>query len=671
MKVFSHTFTFLVLLVFTVGVFAAGVTDRTFGVNGAISVPVASQSRLIDVLSLTDGKILVVTQIDGQFLSLVRILENGSIDTTFGNNGTKLIPSTNFLINDAQLQADGKVVLVGTYKPFIDNTITDFLVIRLTPDGNYDPTFSGGMVTVNQGSNDDLYKLDIHANGKIVAVGHTTDLGGQEALFQFNADGTLDTTFGGGGFYFYKYPTFSPTNQYLFGRWGDIVALADGRALTGTSFSYAEGGRIKSGYTLHMLTPTGAPDLGFGTQGRLGDSGSYVEVSNPGIGFDYSPDGKICVANHDGIRLFSSSGIFIRNLPFDGGPVVSMANGELLVSGRTGGVGDFRTYSQSGLIGKAVDSGTPYPTFNGKIVTALMNSSAGTLTIRRYSRLSSQGTLSVDFDKDERADLSFQRGSELRGVYSGSTAPIDLQLPSGSRVVPGLSEIYDPNAFRLSRSVISSYARAATSGENGRYFMRIPYTSFTFSSSWGIVGDIPVGGDFNGNGTADHTVFRPSDGVWYSAFGPRYVQWGTAGDKPVPADYDYDGITDFAVYRPSTGTWWVLKSSGGSFAVTFGLADDIPLTGDYDGDGFADLTVYRPSEGNWYQQLTTEGFRVTRFGLPTDKPVPGDYDGDGRHDIALYRAGVWYLLKSTEGFAAVTMPNTLPTDVPVSVRFDE
>lgn len=106
-------------------------------------------------------------------------------------------------------------------------------------------------------------------------------------------------------------------------------------------------------------------------------------------------------------------------------------------------------------------------------------------------------------------------------------------------------------------------------------------------------------------------------------------------------------------------------------AFKFGVADDIPLTGDYDGDGFADLTVYRASEGNWYQQLTTEGYRVTRFGLPTDKPVPGDYDGDGRHDIALYRAGVWYLLKSTEGFAAVTIPNTLPTDVPVSVRFDE
>ncbi len=74
-------------------------------------------------------------------------------------------------------------------------------------------------------------------------------------------------------------------------------------------------------------------------------------------------------------------------------------------------------------------------------------------------------------------------------------------------------------------------------------------------------------GDFDGDGRADVTIYRPEDGVWYilkssANFGAGMAyQWGTSTDIPVAGDYDGDGRSDIAVWRPETGVWWVLTSS--------------------------------------------------------------------------------------------------------------
>jgi hypothetical protein len=170
----------------------------------------------------------------------------------------------------------------------------------------------------------------------------------------------------------------------------------------------------------------------------------------------------------------------------------------------------------------------------------------------------------------------------------------------------------------------------------GEWFVRNQFTVV-----WGGSGDIPVPGDYNGDGITDVAVFRPSTGEWFVR-GQFTMQWGGSGDIPVPGDYNGDGITDVAIYRPGTGQWWITGHGPGFPAVVgFGAAGDIPVPGDYNGDGLTDIAVFRPSTGEWLVQ----GLFTVVFGVSGDIPVPADFNGDGVLDLAVYRpsTGEWWI----------------------------
>lgn len=194
----------------------------------------------------------------------------------------------------------------------------------------------------------------------------------------------------------------------------------------------------------------------------------------------------------------------------------------------------------------------------------------------------------------------------------------------------------------------------------GTWYLLLNNGTSPFIQLWGILGDKPIPGDYNGDGRRDLSVWRPSDRTWYIQHlqdGIRTEKFGRSSDIPVPGDYDGDKVTDIAVFRPSVGGWGIKPSGGGNLIKQkWGLPGDVPVPADYDGDGKTDLAIWRPSEGNWYLLFSSGGFLVQLWGLPGDTLVPADYDGDGRADIAVWRPseGNWYILNSSGGFTITT-----------------
>jgi hypothetical protein len=156
--------------------------------------------------------------------------------------------------------------------------------------------------------------------------------------------------------------------------------------------------------------------------------------------------------------------------------------------------------------------------------------------------------------------------------------------------------------------------------------------------------------DFDGDHLTDLGALyqgrSPLDSLWFavssSGGSPFQIYFGDSTDVPVPGDYDGDGKTDAVIYRPATGLWYGPRTGAAAIAIqlTLGQSGDVPVPGDYDGDGKTDPAIYRPSSGLFFATLSGGGTKSSTFGAPSDVPAPRDYDGDGRTDFAIYRPNV-------------------------------
>jgi len=200
-----------------------------------------------------------------------------------------------------------------------------------------------------------------------------------------------------------------------------------------------------------------------------------------------------------------------------------------------------------------------------------------------------------DVDGDGLADLIIWRAST--GTWYWLTSSSGYSYAAGGGIQWGNPSLGD-------RPVLGDYDGdgradlAVWRASTGTWYWLTSSTNYSYASARGIqwgnngLGDKIITGDIDGDAKADLILWRPTDGTWYwltSSTGYAYSsagskQWGNngLGDLPMIGDFDGDGRADLTIWRTTTGTWyWLTSSSGYSYSSAtgrqWGGGADVPM----------------------------------------------------------------------------------------------
>jgi uncharacterized delta-60 repeat protein len=559
-----------------------GGLDLTFGVGGIAiwTLPYASGS-INSIAIQQDNKTVVST-----YRGLFRFNEDGTIDSSFGLNGS-ILTSSNFYF-DLKIQTDGKIVVVGSTA--IVAGVYRKAIFRYNANGSPDSTFDGDGVAEIEFVNGFIESLEIQSDGKIIVAAATNRL----SLLRFNPDGSLDEKFGEYGVY--KHWSILPNvDVYQV----SIVLQSDDKIIStmlqgntpGGDFEivrHNSDGSLDTTFGSGGLATTGdfAGKSGLNSMAIQGD-GKIVAVggygglySNIFSRFDiarHNTDGTLDVSFGSNGKVSTELGRFTNSLGSFGSAqaksVAIQTDGKIVVSGECDTLIDagwrrilaLVRYNPNGSIDSSFGGsgkillpipGSEYANLytsliqvDGKIVVAGTSSGVGTM---------------VRFNSDGRLDASFGTNGILLDSTFGSNS-LAIQ-PDGKFVAAevGLQSF----AFRVVRYK-SDGSKDASFGVGGIATSSCKVVCFLkdvkVQSDGKIVGAGRIGDDFvvtrfNSNGTLD-TTFNGTGKITGSFEGVSEAQkLAIQNDGKIIVS----GYSDFGGFRTAR------YNSDGSLDITFG-----------------------------------------------------------------------------------------------------
>jgi uncharacterized delta-60 repeat protein/uncharacterized repeat protein (TIGR02059 family) len=483
---------------------ADGSLDASFDGDGTITTDFGGLEYATSAALQSDGKIVVagyngISSSGGGDFALVRYNADGSFDTTFDGDGKV---TTNLggreEAESVTVESDGKIVVAG-YTGISSSGGGDFAVVRYNSNGSLDTSFgANGKVITNVGVEDYVHSLIVQSDHKIVVIGESgiSSSGGSDfALVRYNADGSLDTTFGVAG----KVITDFDLGDYV----GGAAVQPDGKILVvGESFSSADmavsGGQD---FVIVRYNTDGTLDTSFDSDGKIvadfggSDSAHSVTLQSDGkivVTGSSSPaggsgGGDVIVVryNTNGTldTTFSGDGIIKTAIgdESEGNSVVVQSDGKILVAGASAstssGNPDFLLvrYNADGSMAPGIDFdgipvGTPssYESFTDLYVDASYQNLPGYIG-SALVELSPPGVLHCfDEDHDGIADHFTRTWTDATGTQSisGTTIWLDKAVfkSSGSALIGGIPysiNQYGRVAYDAQGDVVGLYFLAA------------------------------------------------------------------------------------------------------------------------------------------------------------------------------------------------------------------